>query len=232
MSDVATLKQSTVDANAGPGQTFLDLHGDGGDEGTQSEDGRELAQDREQWEHWFVVSRPPANATHGDTEYLVARLGGDDVVGCESRNIGIAKAVNDELARDLDEGEVVLFTGDGSGKHAMIDVRPNGDLVISNADGANSISATWDASTGHCDIVTSGKFRIGGAGATSAIARESDLDTLYTTAVVGIKSAFDSHVHTCAAVGAPSSTPMLPPAVPLVFPAWPATVASASGECD
>ena len=238
--DIATLKDSTIDAAAAPGQTLLNLHGDGGDDATQDESGRELAQEREQWEHWWCVTRPHKNATYGNTEYLISRLGGDDVVGCESRCLAVAKKVRDELGRDLDEGEVVLYTGSGT-KHAMIDIRPNGDLTISNVDGANSITALWDASAGNVDFTTAGKFRIGAAGADSPIARYSALDTLYTTAITGIKAAFDSHGHVYLnAVGAPTLTsvpslggiPVVPPGVDIDFPAWDAGAASSSGRCD
>jgi hypothetical protein len=55
---------------------------------------------------------------------------------------------------------------------------------------------------------------------TKSVAVAEWLDALYTTAISGIKAVFDAHVHTSAAPGSPTGTPVLPPAVPVTFPAW------------
>jgi len=232
MSDIATLRDSTVDS-AAPGQTFLNFFGEGGRADSSTDEGRELVQDREMYSQWFMVHRPPANDTFGadeETECLIHRIGGDDVVCSATKNREIESKVRTELGRDLDPGEAVMFTGDGTG-HAYIDIKPDGDVVmVSNDGGGNTITLTLDASTGNYDLKTSGKVRIGGSSADTPIVRYAELMTLYAS----MKLAHDNHGHLDPVSGiltGPVTAPG-PGAIPLNFPTWDTAIASGSGETD
>jgi hypothetical protein len=209
MPDIATLKDSQVSSDY-PGQTSLNFFGEGGR--SNREAGRELADDREQFEFWYLVSRPPENETWSagdETEYLVQRLGDDDVIATNSRNLEIQKQVRDKLSRELAKGEVVLFTGDGTDSICMA-LRPSG----------------------YIDVYTTQNFRIGGTGATSAIARSSDLLSYFNTAITGLVAKLNTHVHveTGATTLPPNNAPGAPPST--FFVSLPAAIASATGECD
>jgi len=170
MSDfIALQKDSKVDATDAPGQTFLSLTGEGG---TYGDDGinTELCQDREPFEAWWVVSRPPDVATFEETEYAVMRLSGNDDVPVASRNVKVQAAVRTAIATDLQPGDAVLFTGDGTDS-VRIHLKPGGDVHI--------------VTSGDVSLDPTGEVLMGGVAATDYVTLFSQLKTLY-----------DAHTHT------------------------------------
>jgi hypothetical protein len=200
--DIGILRSTTVDGTDAPGQTFCNFLGDGGNFGR--DEGTELADEREQWSHWFLLHRPPATSAYNETEVIIKRLGPDDSIITGSRNLKILAAAQTALTRDLVEGEIMLYTGDGTDSSWMA-IQPGGDILLK----------------------TSGTVQIGGTAADSPIARYNELKTLYDSVVppLGQQFIFDNHVHpdpVAGVTGAPTTS----------FPAWDVNAASTSGECD
>jgi hypothetical protein len=199
------------------GQVFVNAFGEGGMATSPDNSDRELISDRESFSQWFLVHRPPANATYGDTEVVITRLGPDDVIVCETKNRGVESAIRDEVGADPAEGDVAMGTGDGT-NFVCIHFDPSGDI----------------------NITASGNVNIGGAAADSFVARCTELETLVTQQ----KTDFDGHGHYYInGAGAPTSTsspttgglvgpPLQPPGVPETFPAWDANIASDTLKSD
>jgi hypothetical protein len=173
MADIGIIKDTSVTSDS-PGQTFINFFGEGGQQDSPTDAGREQASDRELWSDWFIVSRPPKSgtfATDDETEVVIQRLGPDDAIATNSKNREVESQVRSALSADLVPGDAVLFTGDGTNT-VRIHLKPGGDVHI--------------VTSGDVSLDPTGEVLIGGAAATD-----------YVTLFNALKTEYDTHVHTC-----------------------------------
>jgi len=217
-TDIAELRDTTVDS-ASPGQTFLNFFGEGGRaDSAEDTDGRELCQERESFGAWCDVERPPANDTFSAdeiTEYVMHRLGGDDVVASASKNREVESQVRTVLGADLVPGDVVRFTGDGT-NHAYTHHDPAGNIN---------------------HVASGGTVNIGAD--TYVLIRADQVIAYFNTALTGLIALLNNHNHTLVQPGVGISGPpaqLAPPAPSAIFSDLPTAgatdVQSDTGRCD
>lgn len=162
-------------------------------------DGIEYGQD------WGLISRPPED---GNTEILVAFIGGQRDQGLVLRSVNRAKSFLQNSGVTLQAGETAIynsvaksylhFKADGT---VLMNSTVNGTFIKLNADGSIAISSTSKSLTIDTPSVTmTGNLTVNGDVLDNASGAHVN-----THKIRDMRGIFNSHVHSGVAIGASNS---------------------------
>jgi len=167
----------------------------------------------------YVRPHDADDATVGTEECIVLVIGDERIV-LGTRNAKAEKELDDYLGRERDAGETILSAMDGTNR-CIVDLRPNGDLLIKGESSSKSVAVSWDASSGDLNVAAEGDIsltpgaagtvKLGGSAVDDVVAKANQLMT-EENANIGI---FNGHVHTAPSGGGPTTTPETPPGTPI-----------------
>jgi hypothetical protein len=141
----------------------------------------------------FVRPHKADDATVG-TEECVVLVIGDERIVLATRNAKAEADLDEYIGRDRDPGETLLSATDGTNR-CIVDVRPNGDVVIKGESSSKSVAITWEASSGDLNVAAEGDINLTpGSSGTVKIGGTSVDDFLMKHAA--FKTEYDAHVHT------------------------------------
>jgi len=172
-----------------------------------------------------IFTRPQDQDSDLGVEDCVSIESGTERIIIATKNARLMERLVSYLARDLDKGEIVLGSEDGTAR-CYVSCRPDGTVVVNGDDGGgNTCVVTWDPAAGNVDMETSGNVRFGGALADSYLARYTELSALYGS----LKTSHDTHTH----LYNPGPGGAVATATPLpLAPAWDPNIASSTPMSD
>jgi hypothetical protein len=147
------------------------------------------------------------------TEDCIVIENGDDRIIIATKNAKAWGSLISYLSRDLDKGETVLTSEDGTAR-GYISVRPNGDVYVSADNGTNSVTMEWDASTGDLNVDADGDILLDPTGTVHAGGVVTDFATKFNA----LKASYDTHTHLYnpgpgGAVATATPLPLLPTSI-------------------